>query len=147
MRFLLTLIFFLGSSTILCSARDIAAVVHRANPAKTVALAELAKMAKTSRKWPDGRPVTFVMKDPASPEMNVILQKMFAMNADEVKAMISMNPKSFLIVDSDSDILKVVSGLPNSIGLINIYSITSAVNVMRVDGKLPLEMGYVFRDR
>jgi hypothetical protein len=37
----------------------------------------------------------------------------------------------------------MVESLPGAVGLIDIYSITSGVNVVKVNGKLPLEPGYV----
>jgi hypothetical protein len=133
---------FLLAATIACSARDIAAVVSKANTTKTIALADLVKMVKTSRKWPDGKAVTFVMKDPARPEMKIVMQKLFGMTADEVKALIAANKQSFVIVDSDANVVKTVTTMPNSVGLLDVYSITGAVNVVKIDGKTPLEPGY-----
>jgi hypothetical protein len=129
---------FLLAATIACSARDIAAVVSKANTTKTIALADLVKMVK----WPDGKAVTFVMKDPARPEMKIVMQKLFGMTADEVKALIAANKQSFVIVDSDANVVKTVTTMPNSVGLLDVYSITGAVNVVKIDGKTPLEPGY-----
>jgi hypothetical protein len=141
MRRILTLCLFLVATTIVCSARDVAAVVSKANTTKTLTLTDIVKMAK-SRKWPDGKPVIFVMKDPAAADMKMVVQKVFGMTADEVKALIAANKQSFLIVDSDAAVVKTVAMMPNGVGLLDIYSITGAVNVMKIDGKLPLEPGY-----
>jgi hypothetical protein len=142
MRRISALSLFLLAITIVCSARDIAAVVSKANTIKTIALTDLMKMAKTSRKWPDGKAVMFVMKDPARPEMKIVTQKLFGMTADEVKTLIAANKQSFVIVDSDANVVKTVMTMPNSVGLLDVYSITGAVNVMKIDGKTPLEPGY-----
>jgi hypothetical protein len=141
MRRILALCLFLIAANIFCSARDVAAVVSKANTTKTITLADIVKMAK-SRKWPDGKPVTFVMKDPAAADMKLVAQKVFGMTADELKAVIAANKQSFLIVDSDAAVVKTVPTMPNSVGLLDIYSITGEVNVVKIDGKLPLEPGY-----
>jgi hypothetical protein len=141
MQRILALCLFLVAATLACSARDVAAVVSKANTIKTIALADIVKMAK-NRKWPDGKPVTFVMKDPAAADMRLVVQKVFGMTADEVKALIAANKQSFLIVDSDASVVKTVAMMPNGVGLLDIYSITGAVTVMKIDGKLPLEPGY-----
>jgi hypothetical protein len=143
MRRALALSVFLAAATIACSARDIAAVVGKTNSMKVIALADLAKMAKTTRKWPDGKAVTFVMRDPSAAEMKLVLQKVFGMTADEVKALIAANKQSFLIVESDSAVVKTVAAMPSAIGLVDVYSITGAVNVVKIDGKTPLEPGYI----
>lgn len=125
-------------------ARDFAVVVHRSNPTKTLASADFVKMAKlTNKKWADGKNVVLVMKDPALPDMKVVLQKLFGMSADEVKALVQGNKSSFVIVDSDAAVVKTVETMPGAVGLMDVYSITGGVNVLKVDGKSPLEPGYL----
>jgi hypothetical protein len=46
-------------------------------------------------------------------------------------------------VDSDADVLKVVQSTPGAIGLVEIHSVDNTINVVRVDGKLPMESGYL----
>jgi len=38
-----------------------------------------------------------------------------------------------------------VESIPGAIGLVDVYSITSRVNVVKVDGRLPLEQGYLLK--
>jgi ABC-type phosphate transport system substrate-binding protein len=59
-----------------------------------------------------------------------------------VKALIAENKQSFVIVSTDADVVKAVQANPNAIGLTDVYSITSGVNVLKLDGKMPLEPGY-----
>jgi hypothetical protein len=40
-------------------------------------------------------------------------------------------------------VLKTVQSNPSAIGLVNVYSINSGVDVLKIDGKLPLESGYI----
>lgn len=123
-------------------ARDTAVVVAKSNATKVLALADLTKMVKTTKKWADGKPVMFILRDPSTPEMKTAISKVFGMTADEVKTLIAQNKQSFVIVSTDADVVKAVQANPNAIGLTDVYSITSGVNVLKLDGKMPLEPGY-----
>jgi len=138
---LFTLLLFVGASV--CVAKDIAVVAHKSNATKTVALADFVKMAKTTRKWADGKPLVIVMKDPSAADMKLVNQKLFGMSPEEVKALVSANSAAFKIVNSDADVIATVSAMPNAIGFLDIYSITGAVNVLKIDAKSPLEPGYL----
>jgi hypothetical protein len=143
MRKIASFMFALLVGVSLCAAKDIAVVIHKANSSKTIALADFVKMAKTTRKWADGKPLVIVMKDPAAPEMKLVNQKLFGMAPDEVKALVAANSAAFKIVNSDSEVITTVSTMPNAIGFLDIYSITGAVNVLKIDAKSPLEPGYI----
>lgn len=130
------------------AAKDLAVVVHKNNSTKNVALADLTKMCKAATpKWPDGKDVVVVLRDPASPEMRMVLQKVYGMSADEVRSLIGSANQSrkdrILIVASDDAVIRAVQTIPGAVGIVDVYSITSAVNVVKVDGKMPLEPGYV----
>ena len=51
--------------------------------------------------------------------------------------------ESILFVDTDADVLKAIQLEPGAIGLIEVHSIDNSVSVVRVDGKLPMELGYL----
>jgi hypothetical protein len=131
------------------SAKDIAVIVNKGNVAKGISSVELVKMCRLSaRKWPGGRAVLVVMRDPASPEMKLVLRKVYGMSAEEVRDLLaagshdrSQGP-AFLFVDSDEVLVKMVATNPGAIGLVDVYSITGAINVLKIDGKSPLEPGY-----
>jgi hypothetical protein len=142
MRKLTTLTALLIALSASAFARDTAVVVARSNTTKTLALADLTKMVKTTKKWADGKPITLVMRDPATPEMKLAISKVFGMAPDEVKALVADNKQLFVIVRTDADVVKAVQANPNAIGLTDVYSITSGVNVLKLDGKMPLEPGY-----
>jgi ABC-type phosphate transport system substrate-binding protein len=129
------------------AAKDLAVVVHKNNATRNVALADLTKICKaTTQKWPDGKDVVLVLRDPASPEMRMVLQKVYGMSADEVKSLISgvnqARKDRILVVGSDDAVIKAVQTIPGAVGIVDVYSITSTVNVVKVDGKMPLEPGY-----
>jgi hypothetical protein len=50
---------------------------------------------------------------------------------------------SILFVDTDADVLKAVQTEPGAIGLIEVHSIDNSISVVKVDGKLPMESGYL----
>jgi ABC-type phosphate transport system substrate-binding protein len=144
--FLLSLV--LGCAGV-SQAKDIAVIVNKGNAAKNLSSAELTKMCKLSaRKWPGGRTVLVVMRDPSSPEMKLVLRKLYGMSAEEVRDLLAAGSHdraqgpAVLFVDSDEVLVKMVATNPGAIGLVDVYSITGAINVLKIDGKSPLEPGY-----
>jgi hypothetical protein len=47
------------------------------------------------------------------------------------------------MADSDAEVLKIVQSIPGAIGLVDVRSVDNTINVVRVDGKLPMESGYL----
>lgn len=134
----------------LAAAKDIALISSKANHIAGVSEAELVKICKgqTSR-WPDGKPVTLVTRDPASPEMKIVLQKIYNLPKQDVMALIAsanhnrQNHPAIIVVDSDEAVVKKVESTPGSVGLVDVYAINGGVMVVRIDNKLPLEPGYL----
>jgi hypothetical protein len=48
-------------------------------------------------------------------------------------------------VGSDEELLRVVESTPGAVGILDVYSINSSVKVLRVDGKLPFDVGYALK--
>ena len=148
-RFLRVSIFVLLCAS-LASARDLALVSNKANSARAITLSDLVKVCKaeTSR-WPDGRSVTVVMRSPSSPEMKVVLEKIYGMSSSEVAGLIvtsnQVHPSHppFVLVTSDDDLVNKVASIPGAVGIVDVYSINSSVAVVKVAVKLPLEPGYL----
>lgn len=150
----------LGISAILCcilllagaalgGIKNMAVVVSAGSKLSDVPLADLAKLCKGAQKtWPDGKNFTLVMKDPDSPDMHAVAQKLFGAAPSEAKAMIAKLNESRLtvkIVDNDEDLLRTVGATPGAAGIIDVYSINSSVKVLRVNGKLPFDIGYALK--
>ena len=129
--------------------KNIAVVVSAGSKLADVPLADLAKLCKGAQKtWPDGKNFTLVMKDPESPDLRVAMQKLFGASPSEAKAMIAKLNESRVtvnIVGSDDDLLRTVEATPGAVGIIDVYSINSSVKVLRVDGKLPFDLGYALK--
>ena len=139
----------LPAGAALAGIKNMAVVVSAGSKLTDVPLADLTKLCKGAQKaWPDGKNFTLVRKDPDSPEMHAVAQKLFGAAPGEVKALIAKLNESRLtvrIVDNDEDLLRTVEATPGTAGIIDVYAINSAVKVLRVDGKLPFDIGYALK--
>src|SRR4029077_16015668 len=69
------------------AGKNMALVVLGASKLSDVPLADLTKYCKgTQKAWPDGKSFMLVMKDPESPDMRVVVQKLFCAVPADVKA-------------------------------------------------------------
>jgi hypothetical protein len=129
--------------------KNIAVVMSAGTKVEDVQLSELVKLCKGLQKtWIEGKSFTLVMTDPGTPEMRAAVQKLFGMTPAELKAGLAKLNESRLvvqIVDSDADLLRTVGATPGSVGIVDVYAINSTVKVLRVDGKLPFDVGYALR--
>ncbi|MGB8114884.1 MAG: hypothetical protein WCF22_13975, partial [Candidatus Sulfotelmatobacter sp.] len=68
---------FVILSASLASARDLALVSNKSNALGAITVGDLVKVCKAqNNRWPDGKPVTFVMRSPSAPEMKLVLEKL-----------------------------------------------------------------------
>jgi hypothetical protein len=137
-----------GGSSV-AAIKNMAVVISAGSKLSDVPLAELVKLSKGIQKaWPDGKSFTLVLKNPESPELRVVVQKLFGDSSGDLKAAIAKLNESRLtvkIVGSDEELLRVVESTPGAVGILDVYSINSSVKVLRVDGKLPFDIGYVLK--
>ena len=131
-------------------SKDLALISNKTNHVQAVTQPDLSRICKGQlNRWPDGKAVTFISRDPALPEMKLLLQKVYEMSADEVRAVIasanhgrSEHP-AIILLGSDEDVVKKVETTPGAVGIVDVYAITGGVTVVHVAGKLPLEPGYL----
>lgn len=135
--------------TALAQSKDLALISNKSNAPLTLTLPELAMVCKGKlSRWPDGKPASFITRDPAAPEMKLVLEKIYAMSKDEVKALIvnanhgRADHPAIIVAESDEAVVKKVESTPGAVGLVDVYSISGGVTVLKVGGKLPLEPGY-----
>jgi ABC-type phosphate transport system substrate-binding protein len=136
-------------SPALAAAKDLAVVSHRANTIQDMSVADLTKVCKgQTTRWPDGKPVTFVMMPPSTPEMKTIVQKIYEASPDVVDSLINAanherkTHPAIVVVNSPEAVVERVESTPGAVGIVDVYSITSGVTVLKVAGKLPLQPGY-----
>jgi ABC-type phosphate transport system substrate-binding protein len=131
------------------NAKDIALVSNKSNGVSEVSMPELVKICKgQTNRWPQGKPVTLFSLNPLSPEMKLVLEKVYGMSGDAVSALITnanhgrASHPAIVVVNSEKALVEAVEATPGAVGLVDVYSITGGITVMRVENKLPLEAGY-----
>jgi len=139
-----------AASALPATARDLAVVSNKTNTVSGMTLPDLVKVCKAQiSRWPDGRPVTFIMRAPSAPEMKVLLEKIYELPEAQVKELIAAanhgraNHPAIVVAQSDEDLVDKVASIPGAVGIVDVYSINSSVNVIKLAGKLPLEPGYL----
>lgn len=149
-RKILSLCLFLAVSASLAAARDLALVSNKANSVSTLSVPDLVKVCKgQTGHWPDGKSVTFIMRNPSAPELKFFLEKIYELPEAQVKDLIASanharaGHPAVMIVDSDEDLVNKVASIPGAIGVVDVYAINSSVAVVKLGGKLPLEPGYL----
>ena len=131
-----------------CAAhsRQLAVVADPANTTSNLTVAELEKiLSARTLSWPDGRPIRVVLHDPSSADMQLVLRKLMNMTPDQARTLIHTHSGAIVIADSDEAVLRFVSETRGAVGIVDLYSLTKDVKVLKVDGKLPVEQGYILR--
>ena len=145
----LLIAFLMLSGTTLTFAKDIALVSNKGGNVGAVTMAELVKLCKAqTTRWPDGKAVTLFVRDPASPDMRMVLEKVYTGSAADLHDLIATtnhgraSHPAIVVVASDDELVRKVAATPGAIGLVDVYAINSSVEVVKVAGKLPFEPGY-----
>ena len=126
-----------------CFAHHMAVVVDKDNNVGNVTSVHLSRIFRSEvKKWPDGKAIVLVLHKDSAGETET-LQRLIKMSPGELKALIAAHKDTIQMVDSDADVLKIVQSTPGAIGLVDVRSVDNTINVVRVDGKLPMESGYL----
>ena len=145
-------IFLLLAAVGAAFATDFAVIVNPANPAKIMALADLGKIfkGKTST-WANGRNVTIVLREPSTASMKFIIEKVMGVDVEQGKTILSdptrKSASQVVFLNSDEEIVKAVETNPTAVGIVDVYSITGGVKVIKIDEKQPFDPGYVLKGR
>lgn len=138
-----TLLGFLFAILTPCFAHHMAVVVNKDNNVDNVTAAHLAKIVRAEVKnWPDGKSIILVLHKDSAGETET-LQHLNKMSAAEWKILIAAHKDSIQVADSDADVLKIVQSTPGALGFVDVRSVNNSINVVKVDGKLPMETGYL----
>lgn len=126
-----------------CFAHHMAVVVSKENGVTTITSAQLGKIFRAEqRKWPDGKDITVVLHRASAGEQ-ATLRRLNRMSTAEWQSWMSEHKDSVKLVDSDGELLTYVENTPGAVGLVEVRSVTNRVIVVRVDGKMPMEDGYL----
>ena len=133
----------------LAQAKDLAVISNKANGMTEITMAELVKICKAqTNRWPDGKPVTVILRNPTATDAKLVVEKVYASTPDAVNTLITnanherQNHPAIVVVGTDEEVVKRVASTPGSVGLVDVYAINSGVQVLKLGGKLPLEPGY-----
>jgi len=85
------------------------------------------------------------MRDPGAPDMQLVLHRVLNMTSEQARTFVQAHKGAIMVADSDDAVLRFVSSNPGAIGIVDLYSLTKDVNVLKIDGKLPVEQGYLLR--
>jgi len=128
--------------TPLTFAKDAAVVVAKNSKIKAVQSATFIKAFKSSpARLADGQEIVLVVTPLNTAETQSVGSKLLAQTPQGLSQMVAN--RNIIVVDSDAEVIRLVSSTPNAVGVVDTYSITSEVVVVKVDGELPLEPGYL----
>jgi len=134
---------FIAATLTPCFAHHTAVIVNKSNAVENVTSAHLSKIIRREvRKWPDGKDIVLVLHRDSAGEAET-LERLNHISAAEWNAFLAAHKDSIVFVDTDADVLKEVQAEPGAIGLIEVHDIDNSVNIVHVDGKLPMEFGYL----
>lgn len=134
---------FLSATLSPCFAHHTAVVVNKDNAVDNVTSAHLGKIIRGEiKKWPDGKNIVLVLHKYSAGEIET-LERLNKMTAGEWKSFVATHRDQIIFVDTDADVLKEVQAESGAIGFIEAHSIDNSVTVVHVDGKLPMEFGYL----
>jgi hypothetical protein len=130
--------------TIPSFAHHLAVIAPKDNGTEGITSPELVKILKSEmRNWPNGSNVVVVING-NSPLTMQLLERVCKLPEAGVKSLIAAHPASFVLVGSDAALLSVVESKPGALGIVDVHAINgSQVRVLKVDGKLPMELGYL----
>jgi hypothetical protein len=125
-------------------AHHLAVIVPKVSATASVTSEDLAKIMKSElRKWPDGTTIVIVMTRNSAPSLQVV-ERLCHLSSAAVKDLIANRSDVFVLADSDASALKIVESTAGALGLVDVHAISGThVRVVKVDGKLPMELGYL----
>jgi ABC-type phosphate transport system substrate-binding protein len=131
---------------------DVAVVVNSDTPVSGLTLAEVRKVFLGDRQyWSTNVPVVLLIRAPVARERNVVLKTIYRMSESQFKqywiakifrAEAASAPK---VVYSNDMANELVTAIPGAIAFIDAREVRPGSKVIRVDGRLPGEAGYVLR--
>jgi len=142
-RSVLCAIVFVSASIATSFAHHTAVIVNKNNGVENVSSSQFTKIIRGElRKWPDGKNIILILHKDSAGERET-LEHLNKMSPSEWRTFVAAHRDTILFVDTDAEVLQAVQAEPGAVGLIEVHSIDSTVNVIHIDGRLPLEAGYL----
>jgi len=128
-------------------------IVNKTNSIDEISFKDLSKIFMMKRRyWENGTKIYPIMQEAGSPEKEIVLKKIYKMNdkllkkywiTEMFKGEITSFPKS---LSSNESVKRFVSQAPNAIGYIDSGFSDDTVKVLKIDGKLSIDDGYILKD-
>jgi len=124
-------------------AHHLAVIVPQQSRTEAMSSGELAKILKSEiKKWPDGHDVIVVLNRNSAVSMQIV-ERLAGMPDGKARMFIAAHKGYFVLTDSDAEVLGLVSGKPGALGIVDVHAVDSTIKVLKIDGKFPLEKGYL----
>lgn len=134
---------FAALAAVPCFAHHMAVVVSKQTGVSALSSTQLAKIFRAETKtWPSGTDIQLVLHRGSQGEEET-LERLNNMTSQQWHSWIEEHKASLKLVDSDAEVLKYVENTPGAVGLVEVHSVDDHVVVVRVDGKVPMEAGYL----
>jgi hypothetical protein len=131
---------------------DVAIVAHPETPVEAITLAEVRRVFRGERQyWTPDLPVVLLVRAPVARERSVVLRVIYQMSEPQFKqywiarifrAEATSGPK---IVYSNDIANQLAGAIPGAVGFMPAGEVKPPLKILRVDGKLPGEPGYIIR--
>jgi phosphate transport system substrate-binding protein len=129
---------------------DIAVVVNPDVPVDNLTLGELRRLLLGDREfWPSSARVTLLLRAPVARERDVVLRSVCQMTEAQfrqhwiAKVFRAETPSAPRIVYSNEMAMDIASRNPGAITFVEASQVGKGLKVVRIDGRLPGEQGYL----
>jgi ABC-type phosphate transport system substrate-binding protein len=147
----------LSASMQTASARDpvitlhtsLAIIVNNENPLSELPVGELRRMILGQvTRWPDGRRVTIVMREPGEPERDAVLHLICRMSDQDFTRYLLQaafrgesqgGPK---VLDTPKGVRRFIFNVPGAIGYVRSDEVDASVKVLRIAGAVPANAAF-----
>ena len=135
--------------------RTLAVVVHKSSTVDRISAADLRKMLTGElRAWPDARPIVVIQQPGGNATQQRMLQALLrttpaGYNRHLLQVQFQGRAMPVIrVLNSDTNAIAFVWNVPGAISIVNADSAAagaSHVKIIKIDGKLPGEAGYLLR--
>src|SRR5204863_6029764 len=128
LRFMMCGLLFLCLAEWSAAAKQMAVIVNQTNSVQGLTAAEMSKIFKCdTRKWTSGGAITIVVRDPSTPEMELLLSRIYKTTPEDLRIFMAAHRDAIVVVDSNEAMLSAVHTIPGAIGLIDVFRINQEV--------------------
>ena len=131
---------------------DIAIVVNGSNPTENLSVADVRRILLGERMfWAGNVQIKLVLRERGAKEREQVLSRLLKMNDEafdgfwRAKVFRGEAPGEPLAVSSTAQVTQYVMRLPGAIAFMPLRSHSSELKIVKLEGKMPGEAGYILR--